>query len=1857
MTCTVNILKKFFIIYLYIYLVLTSKHTILMSLQYTTNGIIFAHGFEITGAGNLSVPVIEKDIITNFLDGQSIYYVGKNVLWTEKEYNLTYTNLDFKPTNSLTYDSAEILQTTGSLSLKKSIANLIPSAKWMLNSTVNQNVVVDTSGNGYNGVASQWWGGDSNSYYLRRCYLNAGKVLHFKSNQYEYLDMWVKFVKHNKDDVLWSKFESNVGIRITSDETGKIRIYQRTVGGLIYDRTTDNPVAVGAWTHLAFIKWNTSVIAIYKNGVLQTLTVGTDTLTGQPFEIFPQDSDFIVGHVNVQVKNIYYKDNESSGNLTGANKLLTYRYNNGVPVYGGINLADPVASYTMEQTAPDDFIDSHTGDAGKHFTDTEDVSLVANMWNVNAKVGSGALNNIVGNDLQLHCTDVAFFNYGATLPYSISFWIKTASTGSNLYIISRPSDGTNRGGMLISMASGKISYATNRSDYRSTLFTALAYNDNAWHFVTVTYDGSQNISGKKIYVDGVLDMGVISGTETVVYGLLTTHALQLGQLSNSDFWLDQLLLFNYALSASNVEFYYNAGNGTATTGVSLTPTYNWYLRDTLKSEDGITKFDIYDVAQDTYADGGLYSTGYELQNTGETALPTVTQASNFGIDMWIYATSVSGDVTIFKKYINGAGFYLTFDINRKFHMYISQPQSGLIRYKEYIFANGFNLNEWTHIAYSWSGPSLYINGLLNTIAASSGDIVTYSFAAGQLKFGPLTGRISDIKVNAASLTQSYVTARYNAGVKFNSAQLVTLPYPSSFWKFDETNGATILVDSGLNGYHIQCDTAPVLASGKIGNGMTFTSGVVQQRVYNGYYPFSIIDSMSLEVYYKPIYANASNIILYETHPDNEDIPIIYIVKSAASNIVNFRIMQQQYIPPDKYPTLLYNVAFTSVTNTWYHVVFTYDGTHTSTSAKIYVNGVSQPITYTPTDTQYFVYGRNYGGSFPIVARYGDIGNSADMVDELSIYNNYIMTQTDVNYRYNNGTAIRYSNPLALEYKIGTVPTSQWRFDETAGTHASFIDSGSYGLTLNVVDQATHLVPDVMTTATGKLNNGLLLNSTSALELKPVVNTRYLWDKNSKFSVEYYFKSVAYSANAGFPYMISRTDSSQVFSLAHALLNTGPGTSNVSLAITTVGGTMRWDTPSLATPYTGSWYHIAIVYNGMAKPDSLSVYFNGVLQNITFAATGNCENINWSSGTAYYQNMAVSGDSTGNMIDELIFYDNGLLTPEDVANRYAAGVVNRNFNLGNLIDTSLPLALRTHLVPTSHYGFNELTGTSFVDIGSYANDLTIAAVNPVAGKDYYAWDNLTPVLATFTSATYVWTDTKPWSVEFYHKDTNDSAAESDIINIAEGTYEVALKMKRTTNVAPMIFTLYFKDSGTTTYTYTVSIAMITSVFQAWKHIVIMYDGCKTTKSFSVYINGQFYGTSTAAGTFPTLTFTGAVVLTTSPRAIIDELIIYDGQILTYNDVLYRYNSGTVNPYFDTNRDGLLYSKVSYVNQCLDMSALTGKLAITNTTIGNVIATTQDLSLETKFRFTSLEYGTILSKYDESTYKGYKVSMLSSGKIQILIATGPTEILTVTTTATFNNDAWHRLFVTYNHVGPATIVYVDTSTPQALDAPSGSIGASTTSNSQGFEIGQSMTGLVSNTLVYMNKVLSTLDIDSRLIDEFRNIYPTMTYKTAIIHGSNIPNSILNKTTVITFNDNAPNTAIEYVKYAFQIGTGLYAWNGTTWGIITNITNGNKKAVLNALTTANWLVLKNLIGTQYLSTWYILAGFYTERDYETPYISSIVPTYVGWKKLPESDVSVEFVDDAGVFTTIKNLSGAPISKLGVYTMALSNIDKPVV
>jgi hypothetical protein len=182
----------------------------------------------------------------------------------------------------------------------------------------------------------------------------------------------------------------------------------------------------------------------------------------------------------------------------------------------------------------------------------------------------GKLNNCLsfnGSNQYVDCNSIASFE--RTDAFSVEAWIKTPST-NNAIISKAFKNGSYEGWILWLDASGYLecflinNAPTNLIQVRGD---TSGLNDDAWHHVVMTYDGSSDASGVSLYVDGSPE--VISIVKDTLSGTIINSAnCNIGGaadgVDSTIIWngeIDEAVIYDRVLLSSEVTFRYNSDTG------------------------------------------------------------------------------------------------------------------------------------------------------------------------------------------------------------------------------------------------------------------------------------------------------------------------------------------------------------------------------------------------------------------------------------------------------------------------------------------------------------------------------------------------------------------------------------------------------------------------------------------------------------------------------------------------------------------------------------------------------------------------------------------------------------------------------------------------------------------------------------------------------------------------------------------------------------------------------------------------------------------------------------------------------------------------------------------------------------------------------------------------------------------------------------------------------------------------------------------------------------------------------------------------------------------------------------------------
>ncbi len=453
--------------------------------------------------------------------------------------------------------------------------------------------------------------------------------------------------------------------------------------------------------------------------------------------------------------------------------------------------------------------------------------------------------------------------------YTVSAWIKTSTnySGSIGWIFSNYGSNTNNVVQLAINTDNKpiCTYRDGSANAASINTQGNALNDNQWHHVLCTRTGTtaaEYVDGKQIGANTNSNLGTIDTTgSTKSIGAIASDHSQLFTGS-----IDEVKVYNYALTADEVKTEYNQGSSMQFGALGNNSSYAPSAAnqeycvpgDTTSCAPPIGKWDFEEKQGGTVNDtsgnnntgtwngAGSHWTSGKVGAAGQFNGSSSGQTVDYVSMENPTSLQITGDMTI-EAWINVANidptkargivskFYNT-DTNRGYNFGINSS-SGTLAFR--MSSDGTNSvsksstvaitpNIWTHVSvtYSASGgsASFYVNGKLSNTATGfynsiynvgkNFEIGTWDTSTAAHAF---IGSVDQVRIYNYARTPAQIAYDYNRGA------------PVGWWKFDECQGTTAHDSSG-NGNN---GTITIGATGTQTSAGTCTDGLSTSAWNNG----------------------------------------------------------------------------------------------------------------------------------------------------------------------------------------------------------------------------------------------------------------------------------------------------------------------------------------------------------------------------------------------------------------------------------------------------------------------------------------------------------------------------------------------------------------------------------------------------------------------------------------------------------------------------------------------------------------------------------------------------------------------------------------------------------------------------------------------------------------------------------------------------------------------------------------------------------------------------------------------------------------------------------------------------------------
>ncbi len=830
------------------------------------------------------------------------------------------------------------------------------------------------------------------------------------------------WAKHNTSNNMPIASKGTTNFYWYGDNSWKY-VHGGTSGEYYYPKSVSIPY--GTWGYFV-VTYDGEKVSIYRNGVLE----GTKATTGTA--VF--NSGFYLG----QWGNLNYSyafnglidelkiypyartadqiltDYNSRGSLSGAGANLGVQSNTAPSIKSGL-----VAYYKFDEnsgTKVNNSVNSGIGLSGVFA-----VGNSAPTW-TQGKFGNALSFNGTTSYLSIPDSGTGSPIDLGQPEITVTAWIKpnTISAGSHTIV------GKNAPYILwINNSSGNnriYTFLYKGATWYGAFGASNQIQTGVWQYVAMTYSGTT----RKHYYNGSL-----SGVEnTQISGNIDTYnsPIMIGQDSNSRFFdglIDEVKIYNKALTADEVKQDYNAGSSTqfgqTTQNIGGTTTSLDYCipGDTTYCAAPVAEWKMDEGSGTSITDtSGNSNTG--TLGTGNSAPTwvqgkigkgmsfdgtndyiqssyTLSNTDDFTVSVWAkYATQTSDACsslrTIFASGNPGASNGVGLSAARS-------DQGGRLYYSIYTETInsdlGFNDGNWHFMTLQRSGNSMiffYDGKLISTTTitnnpATSGVQIGGSTSAACRKFH---GLIDQVKIYNYARTPAQIAYDYNKGA------------PVAWWKMDECQGSTVYdwsdndnngtITIGASGSQNSLGTCQVGTSAAWTNG---SSGKINSSLNldgtNDYVlipateTLNLINQLSFGGWVYPKSTATQNFL--ERTNSNSTGGSYSLYSSNGSGYVRFHLKKNS-----SWPTVITS-NYQLPLNQWSHILATWDGS----TAKLFINGKldkSAPFTgpldsnpsstigigYSPWNNNYFVNGQ---------------------IDDVRVYN-YALTDEQIKQVYNNG---------------------------------------------------------------------------------------------------------------------------------------------------------------------------------------------------------------------------------------------------------------------------------------------------------------------------------------------------------------------------------------------------------------------------------------------------------------------------------------------------------------------------------------------------------------------------------------------------------------------------------------------------------------------------------------------------------------------------------------------------------------------------------------------------------------------------------------------------------------------------------------
>lgn len=682
-------------------------------------------------------------------------------------------------------------------------------------------------------------------------------------------------------------------------------------------------------------------------------------------------------------------------------------------------------------------------------------NIATSTFFVPGKIGQGF--NFDGTNDALNAGSAAILDNLSAM--TLSVWVKLSSygAGGGGYLINKgdAASGGHGWSLFISQSNGLITftarYNTTNLLSQGALNTFSLSDMNKWVHIMVTWDGSTNsATGVHIYKNGneISYSSQVNGSSSYLSDAANNLNIGDGGLISgrqTNGILDDVRIYNRVLSARELSQIYSSGasskqsssipitNATSTCSIGLScglVTYwtfdgkdivNGVVRD--KSGSG-TFANTANISTSTFYTSGIKGQALKFSANNDYIFSDLgTARSTFTISLWYtpkISNSWAGNQTGFqmgKTTYNESNFYRWYSTGSNPRIQASSNNGGSSA-QSTVYSSETRLPYLNTFVYTPTQIDWYINGVLyNSIAPSVGtfDAMRFITLGGTGNANQsVNGVIDEFRVYDRALTVGEIKQLYISNISTKQSSSQNIIQNSScvsglscgligYWTFDGKDMVGGIArdgsGNGNNGNLINIATSTFYTTGEIGQALNFdgTNDYISMGDIldlNGGVPFSIstwamfndfTNSPSILGKFDGTGNNFAYTLemgqLFET--DGSGLGLMLLDSSSGGYIGR-------------------STSRKIVKGVWYHIVGTYDGGSTSSSVKLYYNGVQVDDTNTQGGT--FTTIRNVSTPLTIGSLLSN-GNPNYLIkgkiDDVRIYNR-VLSQSEVIQLYNTG---------------------------------------------------------------------------------------------------------------------------------------------------------------------------------------------------------------------------------------------------------------------------------------------------------------------------------------------------------------------------------------------------------------------------------------------------------------------------------------------------------------------------------------------------------------------------------------------------------------------------------------------------------------------------------------------------------------------------------------------------------------------------------------------------------------------------------------------------------------------------------------